>query len=95
MTASEAELGSQLRSAYTLPRGPARWAPIDAVFRQADAAGLEQFAFNARMHAVSEFHHGGDQTRAFLAFSWCLAAYDRAGDQVGEGHGHTLLWRFK
>jgi tetratricopeptide (TPR) repeat protein len=92
---TEEELSQELHAAYHLPRGPARWAAIDAVLRQADAVGLEEFAFDARIHAISEFHHGGDQTRAFLAFSWCLAAYDRATDLVGQGHGHTLLWRFK
>lgn len=94
MMYSEQQLSAQLSQAYQLT-GAARFAAFDVVFRHADAAGLGQFAFNARMSAISDFHHGGDPTRAFLAFSWCLAFFDRHPDLVGSGHDRSLLWRFK
>ncbi|MEU5781485.1 hypothetical protein [Micromonospora lupini] len=95
MTTSEQELRERLSQAYALPRGPARFAALDAVFRHADAAGDVPFAFSARMRAISDFHHGGDPTRAFLAFSWCLATFDSQPEVVGEHHAHSLLWDFK
>ncbi|MEV1015708.1 hypothetical protein AB0I89_03070 [Micromonospora sp. NPDC049801] len=95
MTTSEQELRDRLAQAYALPRGPARFAALDAVFRHADAAGDVPFAFSARMNAISDFHHGGDPTRAFLAFSWCLATADRQPEVVEAYHTRTLLWDFK
>ncbi|GIF53389.1 hypothetical protein DFJ67_4530 [Asanoa ferruginea] len=94
MTMSLEQLNQQLRDLHRLPSGPARFAAYDALFRHADAAGATEFAYAARMSAISEFHHGGDPTRAFLAFSWCLATADRGEiDVAGDEHG--LLWRFK
>ncbi|SBT40914.1 tetratricopeptide repeat protein [Micromonospora auratinigra] len=95
MSASAAELHERLARARALPRGPARFAALDAVFRHADAAGDVPFAFTARMNAISDFHHGGDPTRAFLAFSWCLSAFDRQPEVVGRQHAWSLLWDFK
>jgi tetratricopeptide (TPR) repeat protein len=94
VTYSETELQEQLSRTYSLS-GSAKFAALDAVFRHADAAGLVEFAFNARMNAISEFHHGGDPTRAFLAFSWCLGTFDRQPEVVAGYHAHSLLWRFK
>lgn len=95
MTTSTNELHDRLAQAYALPRGPARFAALDAVFRHADAAGDVSFAFSARMNAISDFHHGGDPTRAFLAFSWCLSVFDRQPEVVGRHHARSLLWDFK
>ena len=49
------------------------------------------------MNAISDFHHGGDPTRAFLAFSWCLVGLRPATRSwsVRGDHAHTLLWDFK
>ncbi|SDY42506.1 hypothetical protein SAMN05444365_102225 [Micromonospora pattaloongensis] len=95
MTASEQDLQERLRQAYGLPTGPARFAALDAVFRHADAAGNVAFGFNARMNAITDFHHGGDPTRTFLAFSWCLSVFDRQPELVSRHHANALLWRFK
>ncbi|MEE6259164.1 hypothetical protein [Plantactinospora sonchi] len=94
MTTSERDLQRMLQQAHTLPRGAARFAALDAVFRHADAAGNTEFGFNARMSAMSDFHHGGDPARLFLAFSWCLAHLDRHPESVGH-HERSLLWNFK
>ncbi|MFI2713835.1 hypothetical protein ACH495_27315 [Micromonospora sp. NPDC018662] len=95
MTTSMQELRDRLAQAYALPRGPARFAALDAVFRHADAAGEVPFAFSARMNAISDFHHGGDPARAFLAFSWCLSVFDKQPEVVGGHHARSLLWDFK
>lgn len=95
MTMSEQQLAELLNDVHRQPAGPARLAAYDALFRHADAAGATAFAFNARMDAISDFHHGGDPTRVFLAFSWCLTAADRQPEIVGNHREHSLLWRFK
>ncbi|MFF5227750.1 hypothetical protein [Dactylosporangium sp. NPDC000521] len=95
MTMSATEVHRLWHEAQHLPRGRAKFEAIDAVLRHADAAGLAQEAFNFRLSALSEFHHGGDPTRLFLAFTHCLRTWD-ADPSVGHGHAeHTLLWTFK
>ncbi|GAA2509597.1 hypothetical protein [Winogradskya humida] len=95
MTMSEQQLTDLLHEVHRRPDGPARFTAWDALFRHADAAGATKFAFGARMSAISEFHHGGDPARAFLAFSWCLAAADRQPELATSHQQNALLWRFK
>jgi tetratricopeptide (TPR) repeat protein len=95
MTMSEHQLRAQLSEIRLQPSGPARFAAYDALFRHADAIGATRFAFDTRLAALSEFHHGGDPTRAFLAFSWCLTTADRHPELVQPHNQHQLLWRFK
>ncbi|MFY1689481.1 hypothetical protein [Plantactinospora sp. WMMB782] len=95
MTASEHDLEEMLAQAWSLPDGPARFAALDTVFRHADAAGNVEFAFRARMNSMSGFHHGGDPTRLFLAFSWCLATFDKQPEVAHSHDAHSLLWNFK
>lgn len=94
MSMSEHDLQEMMAEVYRLPAGPARNAAFDTVMRHADAAEATEFAFRARMGAISEFHHGGDYTRAFMAFSWCVATFDRHPDIAGRSE-HDLLWKFK
>jgi tetratricopeptide (TPR) repeat protein len=94
MTTSEHDLRQMMDEVDRLPSGPTRSAAFDTVMRHADAAGATRFAFWARMNAISDFHHGGDYTRAFMAFSWCVATFDRHPEIVG-GSERSLLWKFK
>ncbi len=94
MSTSEHELREMFRAAMGMPEGPAKMAALDAAIRHADAAGNEQLAFEFRHESITSFHFGGDDRRAFLAFSQSLAAYDR--DPTIARHGeHTILWQFK
>ncbi|WP_246001383.1 hypothetical protein [Allorhizocola rhizosphaerae] len=93
MILSEVELSQRWVQAYGMPRGPAKFEALDYVLRHADAAGLTQHALSWRMMALTEFHHGGDPARVFLAFSQCLAAIDR--DPSLQYSEHSLLWTFK
>lgn len=94
MTVSEEQLQEQLQDVWRQPEGRGRFAAYDALFRQADAAGATEFAFHVRLDAVSDFEHGGDPSRALLAFAWCLAAVDRRPELLA-GREHDLLWKFK
>src|SRR5688572_25499446 len=95
MTLSEKELQQRWHAAYCAPRGRAKFEAMDAVLRHADAAGMTRAAFEWRLSAMSEFHHGGDPTRLFLAFSHCLTAWDNDPEVGNHQTEHRLLWNFK
>jgi hypothetical protein len=83
-----------LREAHELPFGPARTAMVDQVIARADAMGLRDLAFEARLHAITAYVGGGEQSRALAPFAWCMAEFDRDPDRFAS-HIHTLLWQFK
>ncbi|MFC7240923.1 hypothetical protein ACFQO7_00385 [Catellatospora aurea] len=95
MTMTEQAVHELWHEAHRRPPGAARFAAYDIALRHADAAGMRREAFGWRMSAMSEFHHGGDPARLFLAFSHCLQAYDSDPAATGHHADHTLLWRFK
>ena len=95
MTVSDADLERMLAEAYEHGRGPARFAALDSVFRHADATGRIEFAYRARMNALSDMHYAGEYVRAFMTFAWLLATFDRHPEVTGSYDEHTLLWRFK
>ncbi|GJF27659.1 hypothetical protein KNE206_03590 [Kitasatospora sp. NE20-6] len=95
MSRTEQEVRDLYRSSHGMPSGPAKFAALEEVIRHADALGLVEFAFDVRMSATSVFQHSWVPAKAFLTFSWCLAAYDREPDRFGGRHDHTLLWQFK
>ncbi|WP_380282743.1 hypothetical protein [Kitasatospora purpeofusca] len=95
MSRTEQELRELFRSTHGMPDGAARFAALEEVIRHADALGLVEFAFDVRMAATSVFQHSWAPARAFLTFSWCLAAYDREPERFDGGHEHTLLWQLK
>ncbi|MEU4157134.1 hypothetical protein [Actinoplanes sp. NPDC026670] len=95
MTVAESELEQMLREARRLNAGPAKWSALDSVFRHADAAGLTEFGYRARMGSLDELWQGGELTRSFLAFTHCLSVFDNRPDLVRPGDEHHLLWEFK
>ncbi|MFD9691663.1 hypothetical protein ACFWXO_38555 [Kitasatospora sp. NPDC059088] len=95
MSRTEKELRRLYDSTFGMPTGAAKFAALEEVIRHADALGLVEFAFDVRMSATSVFQHSWAPEKAFLTFSWCLAAYDREPHRFGSGHEHTLLWQFK
>ncbi|MBO1418248.1 hypothetical protein [Streptomyces sp. FH025] len=95
MSRTEQELRELYRSTHGMPSGAAKFAALEEVIRHADALGLVEFAFDVRMSATSTFQHSWAAAKAFLTFSWCLAAYDREPERFGAGHEHSLLWHFK
>ncbi|MER7668091.1 collagen-like protein [Kitasatospora sp. NPDC096128] len=95
MSRTEQELRQLYASTRGMPTGAAKFAVLEEVIRHADALGLVEFAFDVRMSATSVFQHSWAPEKAFLTFSWCLAAYDREPHRFGSGHEHTLLWQFK
>ncbi|GAB4059086.1 hypothetical protein GCM10028775_69100 [Catellatospora paridis] len=92
---SEQQLREAFGAAMAMPDGPAQHAALDGAIRHADAAGEAKIAFEFRIQAIQNFRFGGDDRRAFLAFSLALAAFDRDPEIGGPGAEHSILWRFK
>lgn len=95
MSRTEQQVRELYRTTFAMPKGPAKFAALEEVMRHADALGLVEFAFDVRMNATSVFQHGWVPAKAFLAYSWCLAAYDREPERFGAGAEHRLLWNIK
>ncbi|HUG93873.1 MAG TPA: hypothetical protein VML55_23795 [Planctomycetaceae bacterium] len=89
---SPTALHELLAEARRLPEGPARVALCEAAVREADASGDLDAGYNARLELISAAEYSGADERALVAFSWCLAQFDRHPDRF---HPHGLLWRYK
>jgi hypothetical protein len=95
MTYSPEQLERMLWDAAVQARGPTQTAAIEEVFHHADAQELPELAFTARMMATDVFHHGGEHAKAFLTFSWCLAAFDQPRYRLPPDTEAKLRWHFK
>ncbi|MCO1579778.1 hypothetical protein M8C13_28905 [Crossiella sp. SN42] len=90
---SPEELEAKLFASRDLPYGPARTAAVEDVIRHADALGLADLQYTARIFSLEAYRYGAEPAKTFVPFAWCLAAYDR-----GEGDrrlDHHLFWNFK
>jgi tetratricopeptide (TPR) repeat protein len=92
---SEAELWALLREAYGMPFGSAQIALVEQIIQHADAAGLDELRFAARMQATTSYVHGGEPAKSFVTFSWCLSEYDKHPDRHDREDESLLLWHFK
>lgn len=81
-----------LEEARRLPDGPARVALVEAAVREADAAGDADAGYHARTELIQAAEHTGADERALVAFSWCLAQFDRQPERYSA---YTLLWHYK
>jgi tetratricopeptide (TPR) repeat protein len=95
MSRTEQEVRRLYAEACRMPAGPAQFAALEQVVRHADALGLVEFAFEIRMNTTSVFHNNGAAQKAMVAFSWCLAAYDREPERFGAWSERSLLWNLK
>lgn len=87
------ELWTALHAISDLPYGLARITAVEELVNRADAAQLPYLQYATRMEATTAYQYGGEPAKAFVSFSWCLAAYDR-GEGVGN-YTHNLFWDFK
>jgi tetratricopeptide (TPR) repeat protein len=89
------ELARMLDEAHRMPEGDARIALLEDLVRHADASGEPRLPFEARMELTSAYQHGGETGKAFVTFSWCLAAYDREPGKFTEDDDGLLRWQYK
>ncbi len=94
MSYTEEQLHALLDQSYSMPYGPGQIALVEQVVRHADAQRFTRLAFDARMHGTQAYVYGGEPSRSFATFAWCLAEFDR--DPVTyQRHQRNLLWHFK
>jgi tetratricopeptide (TPR) repeat protein len=89
---TEHQLREKLAAAEAMPYGRAQIAAVEHVQRHVDAQNIAELQFQTRMLATSAYTYGGEPAKAFVTFSWCLAARDRG---EGDGYDHELHWQFK
>ncbi|SDX99759.1 hypothetical protein SAMN05421504_104173 [Amycolatopsis xylanica] len=90
---SEQELWDRLRGAGARPYGRAHTAELEEILRLVDAQGSQRLKYTTRLMIANAYRHGGEPAKAFVPFSWCLAAHD-----AGEGDpalDFRLFWQFK
>jgi tetratricopeptide (TPR) repeat protein len=90
---NEEALRERLGAAWRMPYGRGQIAAVEEVIRHADAQGLAELRFAARMLGTSAYTFGGEPAKAFMTFSWCLATYDRG--ESDHDYDHDLFWHFK
>ncbi len=93
MSLSEDDLADRLDQVARMPYGRGQVAAVEELLRHVDAAGIDRLKYVTRLLATTAYQYGGEPAKAFVTFSWCLAAYDR-----GEGdpsQDHHLFWYFK
>ena len=84
-----------LMQAAELPEGDTKIAALEEVLRHADASGDEELMFDTRMILTSAYQHGGETAKAFVTFSWCLAAFDRDPGAFSREDDALLRWHYK
>jgi len=90
---SEQELADRLDQVGRMPYGRGQVAAVEELLRHVDAAGSDNLKYVTRLLATTAYQYGGEPAKAFVTFSWCLAAYDRGeGDPAQD---HHLFWYFK
>ena len=81
-----------LAEAEGIKDGPEKIAVLEEAVRHADAAGDVRLQYTAREDFVEAAYFGGAPDKAIVAYSWCLAQFDR---RPGEFDEWRLLWRYK
>jgi tetratricopeptide (TPR) repeat protein len=95
VTHNEDSLWHLLREVERMPFGAGQIAAVEEVIEHADAAGLRDLAFAARMLATNAYVQGGEPAKAFVTFSWCLADFDADPGRHDRAQALELLWHFK
>lgn len=81
-----------IERADELPEGDERIALLEEAVRLADATADIKLAYNTRELFIHACVFGGAQEKAVVAFSWCLAQFDKRPELFSEW---TLLWKYK
>ena len=74
---SEDRFRELMDEARCLPNTPTRVAMLEEAVREADLCNDAQLGFEARTELVEAATFSGLREKAMVAYSWCLAHYDR------------------
>lgn len=89
---STEKLYELLDEAYFLDPSPQKVALLEQAVRLADTLQNEAQSYDIRMDLIQAATFGGQPDRAIVAFSWCLAAYDRNPENYDW---FDLYWKYK
>jgi hypothetical protein len=89
---SRAEAERLREEAERLGDGPEKIAVLEEAVRHADATGDLRLQYSTREDLVEAAYFGGAPDKAVVAYTWCLAQFDR---NPGEFDEWRLLWRYK
>jgi hypothetical protein len=94
MSATPEQVRELFRQTYALEEGDAKIMLLEEAVRLADICGDFVLSYSARTLLIDAATFGGAPEKALVAYSWCLAQYDR---RAGEGHMDEwrLLWMYK
>lgn len=67
-------------------------AALEEVVRLADSVGDVHSGYSVRMEMIQCANFAGQNDKALVAFTWCLAQSDKYPDDFDS---HTLLWKYK
>lgn len=83
-----------MEQVWDLPEhSPLKLPLLDEAVREADRLNDEHLGYEARSELVETATFCGQEDRALVAFSWCLAYADRQGDDFRDHY--DLLWAYK
>jgi hypothetical protein len=84
------------RQTYYLEDGDAKIMLLEEAVRLADICGDFSLQYDVRDQLINAATFGGAPEKALVAYSWCLAQYDRrAAAQEGDMDLWRLLWMYK
>lgn len=84
-----------MEEAEELPHSPTQVAIHEEAVREADRLGDEHLGFEARNALVSSAVFSGAREKAMVAYSWCLAYYDRNPEEFSWWGEYEFLWQYK
>jgi hypothetical protein len=84
-----AELRAQARD---LPHGPAQNALLEEAVQLADSVNDVELAYRVRTELIEAVTFSGRPDIMLVAFSWCLAQYDRNPERFDRSE---ILWKYK
>lgn len=81
--------------AQFLPNTPTRVAILEEAVREAGHLQDDAWGYEARKELVTAATFSGLREKALVAFSWCLAYFDRNRGELDDYEEHSLLWSYK
>jgi hypothetical protein len=91
-TIDRSRVDELMSQAAMLDRGPTQLALLEEAVRIADLLGDIELAYDTRTKLIESATFSGAPEKLLVAFSWCLATFDRDPSAFVE---RTLLWEYK
>jgi tetratricopeptide (TPR) repeat protein len=93
---NEYEIAGSVRDlidrSFSLPTGDEKIMTLEEAVRIADRGADLKLQYEAREELIEAAFWGGETEKALVAYSWCLAQFDKNPGSFPEW---TLLWRYK